>query len=115
MSKPADDKKPKSGLFKAPKSGPFAKKASTGSGGGGFGLGGASNAAAEPKDDGLFYPNARKDPSPSANHGFDSFGGGIKNTGPGVGLAKKSDRKSSSNIEEAYSDDGFEEESLQAS
>ena len=113
----SDAGKPKSALFKKPTSGPFAKKGATS---GGFGGAGNASGAGAPKSDGLFYPGA-KDPPQTTPNQFNSIGsfGARNDSAPAAGaggFSKKGisdrDRKSSSNIEEVYSDDNFEEESL---
>ena len=113
----SDASKPKSALFKKPTSGPFAKKNATS---GGFGISGNASGAGAPKSDGLFYPGA-KDPPQTTPNQFNSIGsfGARNDSAPAAGaggFSKKGisdrDRKSSSNIEEVYSDDQFEEESL---
>ena len=108
-------------LFKGSSTNPFAKRSPAGaapSGGGAFGQG----TAAGTKPDGLFYPGApAAKPSDPAGQfsSLGSFGaGGARDNNPsnavdgGDALRKSRDRKSSSNIEEAYSDDGFDDESL---
>ena len=67
----------------------------------------------------FFYPNAQKSSDPPGQFSsIGSFGAGKdKNTttpaaNKSDSLRKSRDRKSSSNIEEAYSDDGFDEESM---
>lgn len=101
------DNKPK--LFKGGGTNPFAKRQAAAAN-----FGGSSAAASqEPKNDGLFYPGsqAQAQKPASGNNQFSS----ITSFGAGAGGNSKMvdrDRKSSSNIEEAYSEDGFDEESL---
>ena len=106
-------------LFKGSSTNPFAKRSPSGAApSGGSGLGTAAGA----KPDGLFYPGSQTTKPSDPVGQFSSLGsfgaGGARDNKPsnavdGVDALRKSrDRKSSSNIEEAYSDDGFAEESL---
>jgi hypothetical protein len=108
------DNKPK--LFKGGGTNPFAKRQANAAQ-----FGGASGTSSTaPKNDGLFYPGsnaaATKPPTtsqPSGNQFSSITSFGARNNSSGVpGKVSDRERKSSSNIEEAYSEDGFDEESL---
>jgi hypothetical protein len=105
-SKPLDNK-PK--LFKGSATNPFAKRTAGSSAFGG--LGSAATNVAPKSEPGLFYPGSQtaKPADPPANQfsSITSFG----NRNDVVKVSER-ERKSSSNIEEAYDDDDFDEESL---